>query len=418
MSNDSQRTGETASILAIGEEILSGRVLNTNGKELAKSLEENGYRVILQSVVSDIKQEILEALQTHSTFASTTNHLIIVIGGLGPTVDDVTRDAVAEWLGRGFETDHNWKRILHARYGSSFSALDNQSQIIQGSQVVENPNGSALGLILPYEKGSIVLLPGPPMECLPVFQKVLSFIPKGQKRQTASFRVVGINEVEVDLILRQQNMSGNRIDYGIYPAYGYVDVVFSSPLCLSLESVAKDIQEKVSKDVSKSVVFLPFQKLLEGEVVQQCKKNGWTLATCESCTGGRVAAKITAIPGSSSVFLGSYVAYSEKVKQRLLHIEALDIQKYGVVSEEISQQMARSAQKLIGADVVCSTTGYFGPTGGTHSNDPPVGTAFITILTPKSIQTFHFYSTGQRETIAAKCTGFAISHLLCTLVGT
>lgn len=403
-----------AAILAIGNELLTGKIVNSNSQFVSKELVSLGYHVVAHHVVGDSIEEIVIALQSMGDLGIS---LVVTIGGLGPTLDDCTRAAVASFLKRKLETSLFWQQELSSRFGSDFPLLQNQSLTIQGGQIIDNKNGSAPGVLCTTEIQQFLLLPGPPSECRIVLEGATAFLHRPRLTTSYSFRIIGLYESDLDAILREITRN-HDVEFGIYPNYGYVDLVMTRIESLEEgKKILSLIEEALKKETVKKYFILDSLIPMEKEILRLCRENKWSLAVAESCTGGAIAARLSSIPGASDVFQGGVIAYSEKVKQSLLAVSEELLDEKGAVSSEVCEQMVFGAHRLFQSNVAIATTGFFGPSGGNNESDYPVGTVFFSILSPYGKETFHFFGEGDRESISIKSIGCILSTLLLHLYG-
>lgn len=378
----------TAKIIAIGNELLIGDTVNTNGAWISQRLTEHGFQVIGSDVIRDdadvIKQEIRESMKQVK--------LTLVTGGLGPTHDDVTKHAVADLFEVALVTDEQVLRHVTAifeRRGFRLSALNrSQAAVPAGASVLFNKMGTAPGIWLEREGRFLVLMPGVPYEMKWIFEHSLEEKLKekfGEHfadsiwRQTRYYKTAGVPES----LLAEQSVGdlgeylneGTEIAY--LPAPGEVTLrgtVFGKSreemdqrmnrLDAFLEDRIGDVMYARSRDVT-----------LEEVIRDLLRERGWTIATAESCTGGLLADTLTNVPGCSSVMMGGVVAYANDVKRKVLGVSEEDLRVSGAVSLPVALQMASGAARLMNADVGVSTTGVAGPGGG--SPEKPVGTVWI-----------------------------------------
>ncbi|MCI5052020.1 MAG: nicotinamide-nucleotide amidohydrolase family protein [Simkaniaceae bacterium] len=360
-------------LLTIGDEILAGSTLNTNVHFLSKHLTDAGYLVCEHRIVSDGAEPLKRALD--ELFA--TCDYIISTGGLGPTVDDITRHVVADYFGMGFKKSELVYQDLLARYGSSLDSLEDQATLPERAKILPNTMGTAPGLWFDEGGKVLVLLPGVPSQmeaiftsfCLPT---LINHCPLEEKLFSLSLYFFHINENQVDPFIRELKSRYPAIDFGIYPSYGFLGIKLSaiarddSSLAAPANEILKKFQAYFYSDTSPNLARALQEKMV---------KKGLKLGLAESCTGGAFAARLTAIADASQYFMGSVVSYSNHVKESVLGVESLA--KHGAVSEETVIEMADGARKLMECDYAISISGIAGPTGGTK--DKPVGTIWAAI---------------------------------------
>jgi len=350
-------------ILAIGNEVLSGMTVNSNAAYLSQKLEHEGWDVVRHTVLPDDPGSITMGLQE----ALDRSTCVIATGGLGPTIDDLT--------------------------------LPCAENIFEGEpQEIPNRVGSALGLIFETEDKMLILLPGVPQEMQPMFEDtVLPYLhqelPIEEKRFQETLHLCLLKEMEVDPLLRELKKLYPKIDIGIYPAYG--------TLTLRLRSFDKAILQKIKNQIEDAFakhLFPSKSGKIEEAIHDWFTAHKKTLACAESCTGGMIASKLTALAGASNYFLGSLVTYSNGLKEQLLGVSSETLKMKGAVSSETVREMLAGLLKRTGADWGIAVSGIAGPTGGTQ--DKPVGTVWCAIgQKGKEAVTGTFLAKGNRQTI-------------------
>ncbi len=374
-------------IINTGSELMLGRVVNTHQAWLGSRLAEIGLRVTRQTSVDDAGPMMLEVLAESLRRAG----LVVVTGGLGPTSDDLTRQRVAELLGRRLVEDPDARAQIEGYFSARQRPMPvsvlSQALVPEGATVLANRNGTAPGLALEVEPGRfspqgsfLVMLPGPPRELHPMFESSVlpllrSRFPSRAPFHSLTVRICGLGEswVEEQLAPFLPPLAERGLEVGYCARVGEVDV----RLVASGEDGASLIAEaeKVVRSRLGDAVFGTGEETLEGRVVQLAAERGVRLAVAESCTGGCLAHRITNIPGASSVFWGAWVTYDNAAKETQLGVDPAILREHGAVSEACAAAMAEGALKRSGADHAVALTGIAGPAGG--SEDKPVGTLFI-----------------------------------------
>jgi nicotinamide-nucleotide amidase len=407
-------------VLNTGTELLLGTVLNTHPRIFAEALWPLGLRLNRQVTVPDGGQGIRDALEE----AFGRAEIVLMTGGLGPTTDDISREAVAELLGVEMIHDETVMEAIRARFarrGLQMSARNaRQAQRPPEAIVLPNQHGTAPGLYLaprPWRTGKtphLFLLPGPPRELqpmfiegvLPILQKVVPPRPTVEMRV---FRTTGLGESNVEQMVGEPLLAlGIELGYCARP--GEVDLRTIGDPAVLVEA-ARIIEEKLGPHI-----VTRDQRTLEKVVVDALTTRGETLAVAESCTGGFLAHRITNVPGASAIFLEGFVTYANAAKARALGVDTALIEAHGAVSEPVALAMAEGARRMAGADHALSTTGIAGPDGG--SEEKPVGTVFIALATklgPTVVERHRFGSN--RENFKDHATQAALNLLRRTLVG-
>ena len=396
-------------IINTGTELLLGRVTNTDLVFLGRALFPLGLRIARQTAVPD-GEPIRDALRE----AFTRSEIVLITGGLGPTSDDITRDIVAETLGRELRIDEKLLAEIEAQFTQHSHPMppDNarQAQVPDGAIVLPNPNGSAPGLYLPVSEKSphLFLLPGPPRELNPMFaDSVLPILkkiaPAADIEECRNFRFAGIGESRAAQLIDAPltAISGLELGYCAHP--GEVEV-----RCIGSKS-ALDAAEKIIREALSAYLVSDDDRPLETVLVQTLTQRGETLAIAESCTGGLIAHRITNVPGASSVFLEGCVTYSAAAKTRALGLDESLVAQDFAVSEAVARAMAENLRVRTGATFALATTGFAGPGGGVPGT--PVGTLFIGLATPReSVVERHTIST-DRETFKLRASQSALDLL-------
>lgn len=393
----------TAELVTIGNEVLAGRVVNSNAAKLSAKLLEIGIPVSRQTTIPDQYDIILETLS--ESLACTP--LVIATGGLGPTIDDLTREAAAEIFDSPLVFDPSLEVELKSRFGD-FDTIKDQATVPEKAQKIPNLMGSASGFIFYNGRSTLILLPGVfyemekmlEDEVIPYLKKTFS-IPPYQGRL---LHFANLYESQIDPELRKYQALDPSLKLGIYPSNGLLTVSIDGPkqLIANVEHLLLEEFREHQYEASDGKIETAIQEL--------CIKNGWTLSLAESCTGGAIAAKLTQIPGASAYFLGSLVAYSNQMKRDFLNISEEMLKTEGAVSPKVALQMAEEIQKRTSSHFALSITGIAGPTGGTE--EKPVGTLFMAI---KSFQhppkVFPFRQKGTRLMLIERSVNIALGQL-------
>ena len=371
-------------VLNTGSELLLGSVRDAHLSWFGKELFPLGLRIARQTTVPDgapIRDALLEA------FARTD--VIIVTGGLGPTTDDITRELVAEFLGRKMlphpETLERIKERCRRRGFEFQSRMERQAMAPKGATVLPNENGTAPGLYLPAVEGiswsspHLFLLPGPPRELqpmasahvLPVLRELAQRDSGGILQECRIYKVVGMGESMVEAKIGLELSKRGDLEVGYCARPNEVDFRLIG---------SRDILDQVEPSVLAVVgdyLVSGDEKSMEEIVVHLLAERGVTLSTAESCTGGHLANRLTNVPGASKVFLEGFVTYSNRSKSDLLGVDSVLIESHGAVSEPVVRAMAEGALKKSGSRYAIATTGIAGPDGGTL--EKPVGTVWIAL---------------------------------------
>ncbi len=393
-------------IIAVGSEMLTPHRQDTNSLYLTEKLNKIGVTVAFKTIVGDRKKDLVGAIRN----ALARTDIVILMGGLGPTEDDLTREAVAETLSLKLKRDAPQVAALHARAATwRISMPENnlkQADLIEGAIFLDNPNGSAPGQWLEtiysgYRK-LIILVPGPPHECKPLFEdeclpRLREIVPERHLAQR-TLKAAMIPESQADKLLAP-----------IYTAYTDVETTIlahAGDIQLTLLCTKKDkdlAEQRVEELATKLEEALDdWMYSAEGETLEQIVLyylglRQATLAVAESCTGGMVAQRITSVPGSSRSFLGSVVVYSNEMKTAFADVPAELIEQFGAVSSEVACALAEGIRKRTGATLGLGVTGIAGPTGATETK--PVGRVYIAVSDAQTTDSFERNFRGTRDRI-------------------
>lgn len=386
-------------ILSVGTELLMGQIANTNAQYISQRLPEVGLGVFYHSVVGDNPERLTECL----SHALSRSDIIITTGGLGPTQDDLTKEVIAKALNLEMKLDEKSAEYIKEYFSKTGRIMVEsnlrQAYFPENSIILDNDEGTAPGCIIQHNGKIIILLPGPPKELIPMFNKhLLKFFKDiSEAPLTSKFlRVVGIGESLVEKKLMALVDGQINPTIATYAKDGIVTIRVTAhddgeiPAAL----LVSDTCGKISSILG-DAVYTDENEELEYTVLKLLKENDLTFACAESCTGGMLSELMTAIPGASQVFKCAAVTYSTDSKTNILGVDPDLISKYDVVSKETALAMVKCMSQRSGADVTVSITGYAGPKSG----DEPVGKVCIGVSAPgcQNVKEFHF--TGNRDRI-------------------
>ena len=364
---------KNAGILTIGNEILQGHTLNLNSHHISKELTVRNIDVTIQLTVPDVISKVKEKIDK---FIVKDYDYIFITGGLGPTHDDVTKKSLLEL----FNCRLIFLEERHNKLMKKFQKKDipkSQSEILEISKPIENNIGTALGMYINFKKSKIVILPGVPLE----MKQMLNFYFKSDNllvdtnKRSLTINTFGIYETK--LSDKMQNIITkykDQIYFSFLPSYDGVRV---RAKILENSNIHINFLKQEIMSVLHEYVYSYDDITLEETILNLLVKNNLTLSLAESCTGGLISKNITDISGSSKFFVGSLVAYSNSIKNNFLDVPNNVIDKYGAVSQEVSELMATNISKKFKSDIGLSCTGISGPNGGTK--EKPVGTVYISI---------------------------------------
>jgi len=378
-----------ASIISIGDELLIGQTVNTNASFIASELNNAGIPVKSVYTIADSREDILYALQQASQQAS----LILITGGLGPTNDDITKNALCEYFHSKLVLHQpslkNIQELFYKRGAIVTGVNRNQALIPHNCNPIKNSMGTAPGMWFQKDKKHFISMPGVPFEMkammtdeiIPALIKLSISKPIVHK----TLLTTGIGESALaELISEWENNLPSTIKLAYLPEPGIVKLRLSCYDAADAKTKRMiDTQVKKIKRLIPDLIFGVENDTLQSVTGKMLLKKNATLSTAESCTGGLIAHLITSVPGSSKYYKGSVIAYDNAIKTKILGINAKLIKKHGAVSEEVVRAMAVGAQKLLKTDYALATSGIAGPDGGTP--EKPVGTVWIALATPEKV---------------------------------
>lgn len=393
-------------ILAVGNEVLCGKIVNSNSAYLAAKAEELGAKVVHHQVVPDGVEAIAEGLETAYRHAQ----MVLTIGGLGPTVDDLTRQGVAAFFQEELVQDEKILAGLEAmfnRMGRPMTANNKQQALrFASGEVLDNPNGSAPGLFLEKNGRAVFLLPGPPNELKPMFEKdVLPYISARVEAPmiSRSYRLYGTGESWAEDAIIGLYDKYPMVNIAPYASISYVDYILTA---LQTYQQQLDELERDFLDILGEHHVGTHETNLPQEVVRLMADKGLTLAVAESCTGGLLASEIVNVSGASQVLLEGLVTYSNESKMSRLQVKPGTLEAFGAVSAETALEMAVNLKAATGADAAIAITGVAGPGGGTP--EKPVGLVFMTIILKDRVIPFSQVFNGNREKVRLRSTNQAL----------
>ncbi|MEG6572419.1 competence/damage-inducible protein A [[Clostridium] cellulosi] len=392
-------------ILAVGTELLLGDIVNTNAQYLAREMAAMGFCVLHQSVVGDNPGRLKEAVE----MALSRSDILITTGGLGPTDDDITRETIAEVLGLELELDNEALKSVEEyfkRTGRVMSEVNKKQVMLpHGCYVLKNDWGTAPGCIVEKDGKTVIMLPGPPREMKPLFEKRAK--PYLEKYcdgviKSVTLREFGIPESKVQEMLSDL-MQGANPTLAPYAKSGEVllRVTARAGNAEKALEMCRPLVEEVKKRLGDSI-YGENVSSLEEVVVRKLQEKHLKVSFAESCTGGYVAKRLTDIPGSSEVFECGVVTYANRIKHQLIGVKNETLAEYGAVSSQTAEQMSKGVRELSGADIGVGITGIAGPGGGTPKK--PVGLVYISVCDSEHCYTKRFIlghgsSEGEREHI-------------------
>ncbi len=381
-------------IIAVGTELLLGEIVNTDAQAISQGLAELGINVYFETVCGDNPERLRSVLE----IAKGRADIIVTTGGLGPTADDLTKETIAAAFGKQLELHQpSMDRLLQHFKGRTMTPNnEKQAWLPQGCFVLDNDWGTAPGCAFEAEGCVVVMLPGPPSECVNMFrQRAMPYLAKlsGGTICSRYIRVFGMGESEMESKLTHQMQTWRNPTAAPYAKEG--ECLVRVTAMAETEEKARAMTEPALEELRAilgDVVYGVDVDSLEQVVVQEMTARGLTLAAAESCTGGLLGKRVTDIPGASACFLGGVVSYSNQAKQDLLGVKKETLEQFGAVSEQVACQMAEGVRRAMGADVGVSTTGVAGPGG---SEQKPAGLVYIGLSTKEGTRAVRILKPNQ-----------------------
>jgi competence/damage-inducible protein CinA C-terminal domain len=392
----------TVELICVGTELLLGNIVNTNAAYLAEKCAGLGLSCYYQTVVGDNAQRLAETLQAAVKRAD----IVILSGGLGPTEDDLTKEAAAKVMNRELVEDAASREHIE-KYFASRNAVPTennwkQAMMPQGGIILPNPNGTAPGVIIADDATHVVLLPGPPHELKPMFENyVIPYINKLEPGVIASqtVKVCGIGESRVEILLQDLIDGQENPTLATYAKPGEVHIRVTAKAEGEKEArkLIKPVVKEIKSRMGNNIYTTDEEVTLEKAVVDLLVANELTVTCAESCTGGLLSGRLINVAGVSQVYKSGYVTYSNKAKRKLLGVKKSTLEKHGAVSRQTAEEMARGLSSVAKSDVAVAVTGIAGPDGGTE--EKPVGLVYIacSVKGEVTVQEYHF--SGNRQII-------------------
>ncbi len=409
---------EKAVILSTGDELTTGRVVDTNSTYIADKLFALNLDVVAVLKVGDRKERLLWALRQGAELGD----VIIGTGGLGPTADDLTTEAVAEFLGRRLKMDEDVAAALKRRFESRGIPMtpNNLKQALfpEGAEIIPNPMGTAPGFRISFgQEKTLLWLSGVPREMETMLKgSVLPWIAQERKEDGeisgCTFKIYGLTESRLDDILKPILLPEEaRLSFRAH----YPDLSLRLTVSGGSEREKKflELEDRI-RQLLGACIYGEGEETLEEIVGKLLLKKGWTLGLAESCTGGYISHRITRVAGSSAYFKNGMVVYSNESKIRFLGVGPATLERHGVVSRETALEMAEGIQRNAAVDIGLSVTGIAGPAGG--SPEKPVGTVWLGIAQSDKSDACHFRFQGDRERVILGASQAALNWLRTTLL--
>ena len=376
----------TAEIIAVGTELLLGNIANTNAQTLSQSLSTLGINVFWHTVVGDNPERLAEAVEVARHRAD----ILITTGGLGPTYDDLTKQTICTTFGRKLVFHPDILEDIRDFYTKNLHATmpennRQQAELPEGCTIFDNPVGTAPGCAFAVDGVHVLMLPGPPHEMETMLHRWVEPYLRALSREVIvshDIMTFGLGESYVDELLHEKMSHMENPSLATYakPCEVRLRATAKADSAQAAEALLAPVVEQVREALGDYVYGIDVKDLAQ-VCMEELLKKGLTLATAESCTGGLVARRITALPGASRVYRGGVVSYWTEIKAAVLGVPQETLDTYGAVSEQTARAMAQGARKITGAEVAVSVTGVAGPDPDERNN--PVGLVFIGLATPE-----------------------------------
>ena len=412
-----------AEIIAVGSELLTPWRLDTNSLFITRHLNLIGALVVRKTIVGDRPEDLRSSISQ----ALSRSDVVLLTGGLGPTTDDISREVVAEFLGRPLELHEDILDRLRKRYGRMGATMppNNQRQafVPAGGVVLSNQNGTAPGLLLEESGKLIFLLPGPPRELEPmVLEQVIPEIKSRLGTEpilSRQLKVAGEAESRVDFLASPIYTSYADVETTILASTGIIDLHFywRPQGGENAQEVGNrrldELMAKVQAVLGESV-YAQTEQTLEAAVGEILREKRKRLAVAESCTGGLIMQMLTEVPGSSDYLVGGLVTYCNQAKVEWLGVDANDLQAHGAVSSVVAEQMASGVRAKANADIGLAVTGIAGPGGGTA--EKPVGLVYLGVSDTSGTESRRLQLNGDRAVVRIRTARIALDWLRRRLV--
>lgn len=409
----------TVELICVGTELLLGNIINTNAAYLSEKCALLGLSMYYQSVVGDNAARLSELLET----AKKRSDIVILSGGLGPTQDDLTKETAAAVMGRKLVEDVRAKeelvRCLNRIHVSITENNWKQALVPEGSIVLYNKNGTAPGIIMEGEDTTMILLPGPPGELIPMFEEqVYPYLHRLQPEVICSkmVKICGVGEsmtetLILDLIEQQTNPT-----IATYAKVGEVHLRITAKAENEAEALKliAPVEKELYRRFGDKIYTDREQESLEEAIGRLLCEHKLTVTTAESCTGGLLAGRLVNVPGISENFKEGYITYANEAKEKLLGVSHRTLREHGAVSEETAREMAQGVRRAAGADIGIGITGIAGPDGGTE--EKPVGLVYIGCCFREQTYVRRFIFTGNRSKVRESAVAKALTLLRETIL--
>ena len=401
----------TVEFICVGTEILLGNIVNTNAAYLAEKCAGLGLSCYFQTVVGDNEERLTMVLKT----AMERSDIVILSGGLGPTEDDLTKEVAAKVCGKQLVLHEPSKKAIKKYFEEKgIEPTDNnwkQAMLPEGCIVMDNHNGTAPGVIMETKEAKVILLPGPPGELCPMFEEsVEPYLTKLTSRVICSqtVKICGVGESRAETMVKDLIDTQTNPTIATYAKTGEVHIRVTAAAedkkaaMKLIKPVVKELKNRFGNNIYSTVQ----DGTLEKAVVDLLQANDLTVTCVESCTGGLLSARLINVPGVSDIYKSGVITYSNKSKRRFVGVKKTTLQRYGAVSEQTAEEMAKGAVLLTKADVSVAVTGIAGPDGGTE--EKPVGLVYIACNVKGKVTVKKYRFSGNRTKVRESAVSAAL----------
>lgn len=402
----------TVELICVGTELLLGNIVNTNAAYLAEKCADLGLSCYFQTVVGDNEERLTLVLKT----ALERSDVIILSGGLGPTEDDLTKEVAAKVCGKRLVM-HEPSRETITKYFEEKGIVPTennwkQAMLPEDCMALVNHNGTAPGVIMETENAKVVLLPGPPGELRPMFEEsVMPFLAEMTDQIICSqtVKICGVGESRAETMVKDLIDAQTNPTIATYAKTGEVHIRVTAGAADKkaamklIKPVVKELKSRFGNDIYSTEE----DTTLEKAVLELLKANELTVTCAESCTGGLLSARLINVPGASDVYKTGVIVYSNKAKRRFLGVKKTTLHKYGAVSRQTAEEMAKGAALFMKADVAVAVTGLAGPDGGTE--EKPVGLVYIACSVKGTVTVREYRFSGSRSRVRESAVSAALA---------
>ncbi|MCI5955094.1 MAG: competence/damage-inducible protein A [Lachnospiraceae bacterium] len=401
----------TVEFICVGTEILLGNIVNTNAAYLAEKCAGLGLSCYFQTVVGDNEERLTMVLKT----AMERSDIVILSGGLGPTEDDLTKEVAAKVCGKQLVLHEPSKKAIKKYFEEKgIEPTDNnwkQAMLPEGCIVMDNHNGTAPGAIMETKEAKVILLPGPPGELCPMFEEsVEPYLTKLTSRVICSqtVKICGVGESRAETMVKDLIDTQTNPTIATYAKTGevHIRVTAAAEDKKAAMKLIKPVVKELKNRFGNNIYSTEQDVTLEKAVVDLLQANDLTVTCVESCTGGLLSARLINVPGVSDIYKSGVITYSNKSKRRFVGVKKTTLQRYGAVSEQTAEEMAKGAVLLTKADVSVAVTGIAGPDGGTE--EKPVGLVYIACNVKGKVTVKKYRFSGNRTKVRESAVSAAL----------